>query len=164
MIRPFHLCYTFRANLFTTMKKKKFKKMDKKIERMFRASEVGALIEHLEGKFDAVAEGQTILQEELREFKDETAINFKKLFEFKDETAINFKKLFEFRDETKSNFKTVFEYFSNLDEEIKDIKKRLEHLEEGNMDEGNRISLMERVRNLEKEVKQFRAVLKLKKA
>lgn len=138
--------------------------MDKKTEQMFRASEVGALIEHLEGKFDAVAEGQTMLQEELRGFKEETASNFEVLFEFKRETESNFKTIFEFINETKSNFKTVFEYFSNLDEEIKDIKRQLEYLEEGKMDENNRISLMERVRKLEKEAEQVRVLLKLKKA
>ena len=139
------------------MKKLKSKKMDKKTEQMFRASEVGSLIEHLEGKFDAVAEGQTILQEELREFKEE-------MHEFREEMYVFKGEMYKFKSETTSNFKTVFEYFSNLDEEIKDIKRRLECLEEGNMDEENHISLMERVIKLEKEVEQFRVLLKLKKA
>ena len=60
--------------------KTKLKKLNKKTENVFRSSEVGALLERMEGKIDAIAEGQTIIKDELRDFKEETRDSFSKFF------------------------------------------------------------------------------------
>lgn len=117
-----------------------------------RDDQILMLLEDMRGDIQLVAEGVSVVQRDLSEFKEETRNNFKsfrsefdnfkqEMTEFKFEMAEFKDEMTEFKDETKSfrqetadNFQAIFEWQSNFsdnfDEEIASIRIELEEIKE----------------------------------
>lgn len=124
-------------------KKKQFKKLDKKVEDVFMASEVGALVENFNHKLQLSLEIQS-----------EHGRKLDKLDERMDRMEGGMDGL---ENETRQNFKLVFEHFSNIEDELQDIKSKLEKLDKNKVDKKEFDLLKIRVERLEKELKKCKA-------
>jgi chromosome segregation ATPase len=112
-----------------------FEEHDNKMQRY-----MGALSEDFKHQLSGVAEGVTMLGEQVNRL--ETKVDNL-------ETNMN------------SKFKTVFDYLSRIDDELQDIKKEMERLSLTKADKTEIKELSHRVSNLEKELAEVRRSVKV---
>lgn len=94
------------------MKKKPVKKREIKnneIGLSNKKDRLEVILEEINGKFDIISEGYTILKDGQDKMRDEMT---------------------SFKGETEANFKAVFEYLINIDDEIVKIKKEIKEIKE----------------------------------
>lgn len=146
---------------------KKIKKLDKKLEKIFKESDVMLLLEHLNDNITIIAEGQSITDRKVDRISEElSALNEKflvldgKVFALDGRVSSLQGDFIEFKSETKSNFKTVFEYLSRIDDEVEDIKKKLDKMDKNSIKREEFEKLQERVYSLEKQIAQYKMILK----
>jgi len=118
------------------------------------------LLENMNDSIQLIAEGQDMFRQEVKQRFNESG---KRFFEFQSETRANFQELFEFRAETRANFKQVIDCLMNMEDELADIKMKLNKLSEEKMDKKEFVILESRVLKLERELEQYKTLLKTQK-
>ena len=128
---------------------KKIKKLNPEIRKVFNESQVGALLENLDGSIKILAEGQDLLRCGVEDFKKETKNRFDALE----------RDLMVFKIETGKNFKTVLDYLSRIDDELADIKAKLKKIDETKIERQEFNLVLQRLSNAEQAIEEFKLIL-----
>ncbi|HHE45758.1 MAG TPA: hypothetical protein ENL05_00185 [Candidatus Moranbacteria bacterium] len=120
-------------------KKSKIKKINKKVEKVFKESEVILLLENLNDNIQLLAEGQVGLREETN------------------------RKIDGLREEMNEKFSLIMNYLKKIDDEIMEIKKELGILKEKKVDWSAYSLLEKRVKKAEDEIERLNKLLTQKK-
>lgn len=125
----------------------------------YNTSEVMTMLEGMNDSIKLVAEGQVMLRGEMNRRFDEVDKRF-------DEHDQMFHEVNSKLDTTLEYLFRIDEEITQIKEEIKEVKERMKYLEENNIGKKDKeyISLVEKVLNIEKEVKTIKIALKLKVA
>ncbi|MDO8529782.1 MAG: hypothetical protein Q7S18_03890 [bacterium] len=129
--------------------KTKLKKLDKKTEEMFKASSVAILLENLTDNIGVIAEGQMALNDK-----------FDGLERKVDGLETRFDGL---EKEMREGFSMIMDYLKRIDEEVVSIRKELEEVKEKKVDWSVYSIMDKRMKGVEKQMEEFRILLKEKK-
>lgn len=142
----------------------KLKKLNKKTEKIFKESEVAAIMENMNDNIKLLAEGQMALNERfdgLENRFDGLENRFDGLENRFDGLENRFDKL---EKETRAGFNMIMDYLKRIDEEVIGIKSELESTREEKVDWDAYSLLEKRVEKAEEQIEKVKALLKLKKA
>ncbi len=122
--------------------KPKLKKINKKTEKVFKESDVAAILENMNDNILILAEGQETLRQEMH----------REINELRE----------EMREEMREGFSLVMDHLKRIDDELVGIRKDLDETKDKKVDWKVYRILERRIERAEKQIEEFKALFKVK--